>query len=101
MQKDEEAPAPYLEQGFKYEFQNQHQNVVHEVLKYDQIKELDKIDFVKYQATGINDAVAFSEPRSRGTLDQRILDYYVNNSYLRYVDTDEDPLTLDEKLNKA
>lgn len=42
----------------------------------------------------INDSVRFTVPKSRRGVDQAIFDYYARNTYVRYVDNDEDPQEL-------
>ena len=44
----------------------------------------------------INDGTHFADPRDRKSLDDRIFDFYVRNSHLRYLDTDEEPLRMDD-----
>lgn len=48
----------------------------------------------------LNDALHFHEPRDRESLDSSIFDFYAKNSFVRYIDGDEDPLTLDQKIHE-
>lgn len=49
----------------------------------------------------INEALHFTEPRDRASLDSAINEYYARNSFVRYVDGDEDPVTLEQKLRES
>lgn len=46
----------------------------------------------------INEALNFNEPRDRDSLDQSIFDFYAKNTFIRYVDGDEDPRSLDQMI---
>ena len=49
----------------------------------------------------INDSLSFIEPRDRASLDAAVFDYYAKNSYVRYLDGEEDPETLENKLRDS
>lgn len=49
----------------------------------------------------VNESLHFAEPRDRATLDSAIFDFYAKNSFVRYIDGDEDPATLEQKLRDA
>lgn len=43
----------------------------------------------------INDSLDFYEPRDRSSIDHSIFDFYARNSFVRYIDGDEDPEDLE------
>lgn len=43
----------------------------------------------------INDSLHFVEPRDRESIDEHVFDFYSKNTYVRYVDADEDPISVD------
>jgi hypothetical protein len=43
----------------------------------------------------INDSLHFHEPRDRETIDSSIFDFYSKNSFVRYLDGDEDPISIE------
>ena len=48
----------------------------------------------------LNDSLAFHEPRDRESIDTSIFDFYAKNSYVRYIDGDEDPISLEKKIEE-
>ena len=48
-----------------------------------------------------NEVIRFATPKSEGEIDNHIFDYYTRNTFVRNLDTDEDPLLMTDETLKV
>lgn len=112
------SPTPqYEDTGFKYEYLGRGQDTIvsSDIKKYpaykshhmiEQRKQDKRSQYYKVEPpkknevmmSPINESLDFLEPRDRPSIDQSVFDFYARNSFVRYIDGDEDPENLEQKL---